>query len=111
MAGFGYLLSAKTVAMVYESLGSLRDAVAGGYQVAFNRLEDTFLGHYLTSLDVKFVNISTVIDPYGRPNVDSLHHHILDHMYNTDVGGVLMLDKYKMHCKLHRMYLTDLEKQ
>ena len=100
MAGFGYFLSYKSAEIVYNALSETKK------DIAFNKLEDTYLGHFLSSFDVKFIDISNVIDTYMQPTIQSLNNQIIDHMYNTDHNGVLMIDKYKMHAMLHRQFLS-----
>ena len=74
-------------------------------QIAFNRLEDTYLGHYLSSFDVKFIDIGHVINAWRQLSVYSLNTHMIDHMYNSDKNAIFMVDKYRMHSALHRQYL------
>lgn len=99
MAGFAYLLSYTSTEIIYHSLKNIRK------HIAFNRLEDTYLGHYLSSFNVKYIDIGHVIDAYMQPTIKSLNTHIIDHMYNSDKNAVLMIDKYKMHCRVHDQYL------
>jgi len=101
MAGFGYFITHKTAQIIYDSLHKTKESIA------FNRLEDTYLGHYLTSFDVTYVNIDKTIDPYPKPNVFSLNNHIIDHMYDNALKAQFMIDKYKMHSRLHKQYLDN----
>ena len=98
MAGFGYLLSQKTVKIIYDTLSNSKN------EIAFNKLEDTYLGHFLSAYDVKFVDIKNTINPYPQPNFESLHNTIIDHMYNNE-KLILMSEKYKLHKILHQEFL------
>eukprot|EP01084_Bolivina_argentea_P095456 171619_1 len=56
MDGPAYLLSWKTVQIINNAINKNLN------NIAFDRIEDTYIGHLLSSFDVKFVNISHWFD-------------------------------------------------
>eukprot|EP01084_Bolivina_argentea_P025789 47957_1 len=103
MVGFGYFVSFKTAEIIYNSLSATK------YDIFFNRLEDTYLGHYLISFDVKFIDLSHIITPDSHPNVFGLNNYIIDHWYNNEKYSQLMVEKYKLHYILHQLYTNTNE--
>lgn len=100
MSGFGYFLSHKAT----QILASVIRAISFD-DVAFNRLEDTYLGHFLSSFNVEYVNIGDVISTNPQTSVQAINELVIDHWY-TDKND-LMLEKYATHKKLQRLYLQN----
>ena len=103
MSGFGYFLSHKTTKIMHDSLSEVED------EIAFNLMEDTFMGHVLATFDVEFVDIGKVVQAYPKPTVSSLNNQVIDHWYKSKSAkeASLMVQKYEMHCRLHRDYLSN----
>ena len=92
-AGFGYILSKKSVEIIYNALSKTKN------EIAFNKLEDTYLGHFLSSFDIKYVDITPVITARTEPNRNSLEKRIVDHWYVGEKKK-WMLFKYNLHKSL-----------
>ena len=95
MAGFGYMLSTRTTEIIYKSLVDAQD------EMVFNRMEDAFLGHFLTSFAVKFLDLTATIINEPEDNGQSLDRHVVNHRFIKSA----MIKKYEDHCAAQMRYI------
>ena len=87
-----FIQSKKTLKIIYNGLSLSKDSIA------YNPMADTYWGYFLSSFNVKFIDLKNYIIYYNDPTSNSLITRIIDHRYK-DKESSLMIKKYEYHEK------------
>eukprot|EP01084_Bolivina_argentea_P264976 449023_1 len=90
MEGYSYLLSYKAVTIIYKTFINNMD------NMAYNKMEDAYLGHVLSLFKITFYNAFNKIAHEPKISKHFINQYISDHKYVNE-ETIKMIIKYKRH--------------